>query len=102
MRAGVPLWTAAFHAQQCVEKCLKAILIHRGLAFPKSHDIRGLILLLPTDVDLQIDRRLAAELSESAVTGRYPGTENPGDPLARDLVTEAHRVFERVRKYLEP
>jgi len=30
---------ACFHAQQCVEKYLKARLVEAALAFPKSHDL---------------------------------------------------------------
>jgi HEPN domain-containing protein len=100
LRASVPRWTAAFHAQQCVEKCLKAVLVAHGRAFPKSHDIRGLILLLPASIGLEIDRRLAAELTESAVTGRYPGAEDPDTALTESLVAEAQRIVAWVRAHL--
>jgi HEPN domain-containing protein len=101
LQASVPSWTAAFHAQQCVEKCVKALLVALHRRFPKSHDIRGLVHLLPDDLGLVIDRRIAAELSESAITGRYPGTEDPDVALARALVGEAQRVFDWTRVYLE-
>jgi HEPN domain-containing protein len=93
-------WTAAFHAQQCIEKCLKAILVALDRPFPKSHDIRGLLLLMPDDLGLSIDRRIAAELSESAVAGRYPGTEDPDASLTQELLAEANRVLLWVRAYL--
>jgi HEPN domain-containing protein len=93
-------WTAAFHAQQCIEKCLKAVLVKLDLAFPKSHDIRGLALLVPSTLGLTIDRRIAAELSESAVAGRYPGSEDPGAEITAELVAEARRVLDWVRTYL--
>ena len=95
-------WTAAFHAQQCIEKCLKAVLVALDRPFPKSHDIRGLLLLLPDDLGLSIERRIAAELSESAVAGRYPGTEDPDAKLTQELVAEAQRVLLWVRGYLAP
>jgi HEPN domain-containing protein len=101
LQATVPSWTAAFHAQQCVEKCLKGILIARNRSFPKSHDIRGLILLVPDDLGLVIDRRLAAELTESAVNARYPGSEDPDANLTRSLVLEAQRIFDWTRAHLE-
>src|SRR5262245_10700317 len=31
------MYGATFHAQQCVEKYLKALLVARGLAFPRTH-----------------------------------------------------------------
>jgi HEPN domain-containing protein len=33
------LYGATFHAQQCVEKYIKALLVARGLAFPRTHDL---------------------------------------------------------------
>jgi HEPN domain-containing protein len=38
LQPSIPPWTAAFHAQQCVEKCLKAVLVALDRPFPKSHD----------------------------------------------------------------
>ena len=35
--------TVCFHAQQCVEKYIKALLLHHRINFPKSHDIGELI-----------------------------------------------------------
>jgi len=97
LQASVPQWTSAFHAQQCVENCLKAVLVALDQPFPMSHDIRGLVLLLPADLERVIDRRIAAELSESAVAGRYPGSEDPDPTLTRALVAEAQRVLDWVR-----
>jgi len=34
-----------FHIQQVVEKAIKAILSHKGVIFPKTHDIENLIEL---------------------------------------------------------
>jgi hypothetical protein len=36
-----PTDTVGFHAQQCVEKYLKAVLVYRSIPFTKTHDIRG-------------------------------------------------------------
>ena len=35
--------TACFHAQQAVEKSLKALLTSWGIAFPKTHDLTRLL-----------------------------------------------------------
>jgi HEPN domain-containing protein len=40
--AGGPLDTACFHAQQAVEKCLKAVLCAHGVVPPRTHDIGDL------------------------------------------------------------
>lgn len=42
-----PTDTVCFHAQQCVEKYLKALLVSQSVAFPKTHSIRDLLALLP-------------------------------------------------------
>ena len=36
------IYGATFHAQQCVEKYLKALLVARGLTFPRTHDLAAL------------------------------------------------------------
>jgi HEPN domain-containing protein len=36
------MYGATFHAQQCVEKYLKALLVAPGLAFPRTHDLTAL------------------------------------------------------------
>ena len=33
---------ACFHAQQCCEKLLKALLIQRGVSSPRTHDLLAL------------------------------------------------------------
>jgi len=43
--AGVADSILGFHAQQAVEKALKAALAARGVAFPHTHDLDGLLEL---------------------------------------------------------
>jgi len=40
MEEDCPTDTVCFHAQQCVEKYLKAFLVLRRINFPKTHDIK--------------------------------------------------------------
>jgi HEPN domain-containing protein len=35
-----------FHAQQAVEKCLKAVLASRSVAYPWTHDLEGLVEII--------------------------------------------------------
>lgn len=44
--AGAPLWILGFHAQQAVEKSLKAVLALRGIEFPRTHNLAMLLELL--------------------------------------------------------
>ena len=41
--ADSPADTICFHAQQCVEKYFKALLVWKGIPFPKTHNIRDLL-----------------------------------------------------------
>jgi HEPN domain-containing protein len=69
---------ACFHAQQCAEKSLKALLLQQNIAFPKTHAIEVLLDLLKTrgmDIPNGVDE--AFELSEYAVQTRYPGDWEP-------------------------
>ena len=67
-----------FDAQQVAEKSLKAVLIHRGLEFPYSHDLSRLLTLLDnTGKKVPKDVRQVARLTRFAVDTRYPGLSSP-------------------------
>ena len=65
---------ACFHAQQCAEKGLKALLFQLDISFPRTHAIEVLLDLLKEN-GLNIPEGVdeAFELSEYAVQTRYPG-----------------------------
>ena len=63
-----------FHAQQCIEKYLKAWLQEVNIRFPRAHDLKGLLLLIvPTMPAWQRWQADFSKLSEHAVDPRYPG-----------------------------
>ncbi len=63
-----------FHAQQCVEKYLKARLQEAGIAFGKTHDLSLLLdLALPVEPGWNILRADLQALNAFAVAFRYPG-----------------------------
>jgi HEPN domain-containing protein len=63
-----------FHAQQCMEKYMKAILQERDIAFEKSHNLTYLLeLLLPSHPLWEGFRVSLAQISNYAVSFRYPG-----------------------------
>jgi len=70
---GVLLETLCFHAQQAVEKSLKAILVATHTPPPKTHNLKILLDLLPKAVPIPADVAASAELTEYAVAMRYPG-----------------------------
>jgi len=63
-----------FHAQQCVEKLLKAALTETGRDFSRTHDLNHLLdLLLPVQPLWEAFRSGFQELVAYAVEYRYPG-----------------------------
>ncbi len=89
---------AAFHAQQAVEKYLKAFLTWHQVEFSKTHDIKRLLKLAgaqdPSLVEALSD---AADLTAYAVEYRYPGEYAP---VTRDDAAEAAAVADRVREQI--
>ena len=62
-----------FHARQAAEKSLKAVLLKLGIAHPRTHNLKTLLSLLPQSLAVPPDVAASAELSDYAVTARYPG-----------------------------
>jgi HEPN domain-containing protein len=98
-----PTDTVCFHAQQCVEKYIKALLVFRATSFPKTHNIHELRKLLPPKLRPKLDRSVQDRLTEYATVMRYPGG-GPDDSLteARKVVAIARRVRKEVRGHLPP
>jgi HEPN domain-containing protein len=67
------LETLCFHAQQAAEKSIKAVLVHQGIAFPRTHNIRTLLDLLPITCPVPQEVALSSGLTDYAVANRYPG-----------------------------
>jgi HEPN domain-containing protein len=86
-----------FHAQQAIEKWLKAVIASRGEDFEYTHDIRHLIIrakLEPRETNQPFDIRQAINLTEYAVPLRYEDLLD-AEPLDRpstvSLVDEVER-----------
>ena len=63
-----------FHAQQCIEKYLKAWLQEANIPFSKTHDLETLLdLIVPTISAWQVWYSDFSMISEHAVDPRYPG-----------------------------
>jgi len=63
----------AFHAQQCVEKCLKAVAEERKGTVPRVHDLRRLWELVADQFPEALNIDLLRELTDIYTDGRYPG-----------------------------
>jgi len=92
-----------FHAQQSVEKALKAWLNLLGQSHPFTHDLSLLLYALEkrgVDVDPYWD---FLDLSGYAVRFRYETVPEGEEPLDRQgLVTDIQRLIEQVEKLIPP
>ncbi len=95
-----PTNTVCFHAQQCVEKYLKACLVCQNTPFPKMHEIEALISLIPKGIRPELSLDEQATLPEYAVGPRYPGWREVPVIEARRAVALARRVKRHVRSVL--
>ncbi|MFC1522081.1 HEPN domain-containing protein [Elusimicrobiota bacterium] len=92
---------ACFHAQQCVEKYLKALLSWHGYATPKIHDLLALAQTLKKAkypvTRAEKDLRM---LNQYAVEIRYPGssaTPAQAGQAVRAMEKTVHLVSSKIR-----
>ena len=72
LTTSIPYRIIAFHAQQCVEKYLKAYLIYHEIEFPYTHNISLLLELCAEKGKWSSELEEAKKLSTYASTLRYP------------------------------
>lgn len=85
-----------FHAQQCIEKLMKAALILKKVLPPRIHDLVGLNELLSQNgIVLKVSRDLLRELSLGSVLFRYPG-----DNADKETAKTAKKICRLLRKTL--
>jgi len=91
---------ACFHAQQCAEKYLKALLQEAVTPFGKTHNLSLLLDLLKDHYPaLELIRPTLAMLNAYAVEYRYPG-ESADKTVARQAVKMAEEVKQLVAGFL--
>lgn len=88
--------TACFHAQQAVEKALKAVFVIREVEPPRTHLLSVLLdQMEPLDDRLADLRDQLDWLTAFAVEVRYPDVEGePNAEQAREALSVARRGFE--------
>jgi HEPN domain-containing protein len=93
---------SAFHAQQAVEKTLKAFLTWRGREFRKTQDLIELgQQVAELELDLEPLLRQAAPLTEYAWKFRYPGDpERPSKQEAEAALAIPRRVLDALLERL--
>lgn len=90
------LYAVTFHAQQCVEKYMKAVLQENDRVFDKVHDLDVLLQqcrnILP---QLENYRDELIKLSTYAVDIRYPGFE-----ITKEEAEKSVEIMKIVRKII--
>ena len=77
-----------FHAQQAVEKALKAWLALSGVEYPRTHDISLLLSVLRVQGHAVDEYYDLLEFNAYAVQFRYEAFTEIGEPLRRRKVTQ--------------
>lgn len=91
-----------FHAQQAVEKCLKAWLARRSIDYPKRHDLMLLIQLLSDAGENVTDLFELVDLDSFAVQYRYESLASDDEELDRSgLLKQVQKLFNRVEILLQ-
>lgn len=96
----MPTDTVSFHAQQCIEKYLKALLILQGDDAPRTHDVEVLLELVSPRNRPVLGASENEWLTRYAAEVRYPSSKYPSLTEARHAVALARRVRAQVRKLL--
>jgi HEPN domain-containing protein len=90
-----------FHAQQCIEKYLKARLQEANIAFGKTHDLASLLdMILAIEPGWNTIRADLQALTVFAVAYRYPG-DSADENDAREAVMRCEKVRLVVRQSLD-
>jgi HEPN domain-containing protein len=88
-----------FDAQQAAKKSIKAVLVHRKIDFPKTHNIRALLELAdPTRSQISKEIWQAIDLTNYAVETRYPGA---AEPVTRNEYRQAVALAQKVVTWAE-
>ena len=97
---------ASFHAQQCVEKSLKAVLEEYSKRVPKIHDLDILFSEVKKYFDIEFDKFIINKLNMLYIESRYPGAFGflpNGKPSSEDVeefYAFATSIYDTVRDHL--
>ena len=101
LESACPTDTVCFHAQQCVEKYIKSLLVSRSIPFPRTHDLGILSRALPDAWQPDLSPEQVRRLTDYATVTRYPGDYEPVSvPEARAAIALARKVRKHARALL--
>jgi len=95
---------ACFHAQQCLEKALKALLVQQGQVPPRTHRLTDLLQQLALDWPSDWIERMR-QVDALYLSARYPdvspASHELGESEAQSALALARQVLERVAPELD-
>jgi len=102
MEKDCPYDIVCFHAQQAVEKYLKALLVKENIEFPRTHDLIILFNMIPSKNTLTIEKHDLLALNRYSVESRYPGDLEPYSlEEAMDAIAIAQKVAAAMQSCLK-
>ena len=77
-----------FHAQQSIEKALKAWIAHMGIEYPKTHDVSALVMILEDNGEDLSKFSNLEDYTIFAIQYRYEAYDESDEPLDRQEVVD--------------
>lgn len=96
----------AFHAQQAIEKVIKAVMEETKIDIPKIHNLLTLFVRIEGNTSYSVDQDLLKTLDALYIDSRYPGDFGllpNGKPDLKDaqrFFHEAREMYETIKKEL--
>ena len=90
----------AFHAQQCIEKAFKAMIVSKQNKLPKKHDLLMLKSMIKDSLEVE-NEEILEDLNQLYIESRYPGEMGllpDGKPTIEDAKTFYHFADEMLKK----
>lgn len=86
----------AFHAQQAIEKVLKAIIEEFSLGSIKTHNLQTLLSKIEELQTLRYDENIIAEIDRLYIDARYPGDFGLM-PFGKPTLIEASDYYQQAK-----
>ncbi len=96
----------AFHSQQAVEKCFKALIEEKNLTVPRIHSLIRLYNIIEDFLERPFEIRIILALDSVYTSSRYPSdigmiaTGNPTLQEAREFYESAMNIFDEITKLI--
>ena len=100
---------ALFHCQQCIEKCMKALLEENGINPPRIHSVHRLWEIVKEDTGtiIPLSEEEMDTIDNIYTDTRYPGNLGllpsgfPSQDLATEIIKVANKVLDFTSKAIQ-